>query len=89
MTTKSPVPVSEFSPESLEKTAYAVAAEIPVREPNDANRLGYCLWGWLTERRGTLLQAIRAAGTRSTLTDEEILGIVSKKLEEKGIKVSQ
>jgi len=87
MTTKQPSSVIEYSAESLEKTAYSIAAEIPAQEPNDNNRLGYCLWGWLSERRGTLLQAIHAAGVRTKLTKEEILAIVSKKLEEKGIKL--
>ncbi len=87
MTTKPPSPVAEFPSDSLEKIAYSVASEIPTREPNDKNRLGYCLWGWLVERRGTLLQAVRAAGTRSTLSEEEILKIVSQKLGEKGIKI--
>jgi hypothetical protein len=88
MTTKPPSSVTGFPEESLEKLAYKIASEIPAQEPNDNNRLGYCLWGWLSERRGTLLQAVRAAGTRSTLSDEEILKIISKKLEEKGIKVT-
>lgn len=88
MTTKPPSSIIEFSAESLEKIAYSIAAEIPAQEVNDNNRLGYCLWGWLSERRGTLLQAIRAAGTRTTLTDKEIHSIISKKLEEKGIKSS-
>jgi hypothetical protein len=87
MTTKPPAGIIEFSSESLEKTAYAIAAEIPTQEPNDAHRLGYCLWGWLTERRGSLLQTIHAAGTRTKLTDKEILSIISKRLEEKGIKL--
>jgi hypothetical protein len=88
MTTKPPSSIVEFSAESLEKTAYSIAAEIPAQEPNDNNRLGYCLWGWLSERRGSLLQVIHAAGARTKLTDEEILSIISKQLEEKGIKYS-
>jgi hypothetical protein len=88
MSTKPPSSVAEFPKESLEKLAYKIASEIPAQEPNDNNRLGYCLWGWLSERRGTLLQAVRAAGTRSTLTYEEIHKIISKKLEENGIKAS-
>ena len=88
MTTKPPSSIVEFSAESLEKTAYSIAAEIPAQEPNDNNRLGYCLWGWLSERRGSLLQVIHAAGARTKLTDEEILSIISKRLEEKGIKFS-
>jgi hypothetical protein len=88
MTTKAPSSVTEFSTDSLEKVVYAIAAEIPVQEPNDANRLGYCVWGWIHERRGTLLQAVKSAGTRSKLDAKEITAILSKKLETKGIKIS-
>jgi hypothetical protein len=86
MSTKPPASVVEFPAESLEKLAYSVAAEIPTEEPNDGNRLGYCLWGWLSERRGTLLQTVSAAGARSSLTPAEIVAIIGKRLEEKGIK---
>ncbi len=88
MTTKSPSSITEFPIESLERIAYSIAAKIPAQEPNDNNRLGYCLWGWLKERRGSLLQAIQAAGTRTKLSDEEILAVLSKRLEEKCIKLS-
>ena len=88
MSTKPPASIVESPAESLEKLAYTVVAEIPTQEPNDRNRLGYCLWGWLSERRGTLLQTISAAGTRSSLTSEEIFNIIRNRLEEKGIKVS-
>jgi hypothetical protein len=87
MSTKHPSSVVEFSAGTPERLVYGIASEIPAREPNDNNRLGYCLWGWLIERRGTLLQVIRAASVRSTLTNEEILKIVCKRLGEKGIKV--
>jgi hypothetical protein len=87
MTTKPPSSIIEFPAESLEKTAYSIAAEISTQEPNDNNRLGYCLWGWLSERRGSLLQVIHAAGARTNLSDEESLAIISKRLEEKGIKL--
>jgi hypothetical protein len=88
MSTKPPASIVESPAESLEKLAYSVVADIPTEEPNDRNRLGYCLWGWLSERRGTLLQTIRAAGIRSSLTPEEIFGRIQKQLTEKGIQVS-
>ena len=88
MSTKPPASIVESPAESLEKLAYNVVAEIPPEDPNDRNRLGYCVWGWLSERRGTLLQTVRAAGTRSPLTSEEIFDIIHKRLEEKGIKLS-
>ena len=88
MTTKPPSSVIESPADSLEKLAYHIAVEIPVQELNDGNRLGYCLWGWLSERRGTLLQTIHAAGARTKLSNEEVLAIVQKRLVEQGIKVS-
>ena len=89
MSTKPPSPVVEFPAESLEKIAYSAAAEIPTEEPNDSIRLGYCLWGWLNERRGTLLQTVKAAAARSSLAPEEIAAIIAKHLEEKGVKISK
>jgi hypothetical protein len=88
MSTKPPLSFVESPAESLEKLAYNVVAEIPTEEPNDRYRLGYCLWGWLSERRGTLLQTIRAAGIRSSLTSEEIFDSIHRQLEEKGVHVS-
>jgi hypothetical protein len=88
MSTKSPTSVAEFSIDSLEKFVYQVASEIPAQEPNDTDRLGYCLWGWLQEHRGTLLQTIRAAGIRTKLSNTEILELVQKRFKEKNIPVS-
>jgi hypothetical protein len=85
MTTKAPAQVLKSPVDSLENLAYAIALQIPVEEPNNGIRLGCCLWGWLSERNGSLLKAIAAAGVRSRLTNEEIFSIISKKLEEKSI----
>ena len=81
MSTKPPTSIVESPAESLEKTAYTVVQEIPTEEPNDRNRLGYSLWGWLSERRGTLLQAIRAAGVPSSLSSEDMHHIILQRLE--------
>jgi hypothetical protein len=88
MTTKPPSSISGAAADSLERLAYSIASEIPARETNDNYRLGYCLWGWLSERRGTLLQAVRAAGVRTTLSPEEAAAVLQKRLEEHGIKIS-
>ena len=85
MTTKAPSGVTEFPTESLEKIAYGSVATIPTQEPNDRNRLGYCVWAWLRERQGTLEQAIRNSGSRVLIPNAEVLAIVSKTLEERGI----
>jgi hypothetical protein len=88
MTTKAPATISPASEDSLEKLAYGVVADIETREPNDRNRLGYCVWSWLKDRKGTLEQAVVNAGCRSKLTPKELTEIIRKRLVEKGVDVS-
>ena len=87
MATKPPPSVEEFAPESLEKTAYAVVSEIETQEPNDRARLGYHVWAWLRERKGTLEEAVKAAGSRTKLGHTEVINLIRKRLAEKGVKV--
>ena len=88
MTTKAPSPVAEFAAESLEKTAYYSVADIPTQEPNDRNRLGFCIWCWLKDRQGTLEQAIQNSGSRTHIPYSEVLTVVSNRLKERGIKLA-
>ena len=88
MTTKAPAQVSEFPADALEKIAYNAVSTIPTQEPNDRHRLGYNVWMWLVDRKGTLELAIRSSGARMHLSPEEVLKIVSQQLKEKGIEVS-
>lgn len=85
MTTKAPSSVVEFPAESLEKIAYGSVSEIPTQEPNDRNRLGFCIWAWLRDRKGTLEQAIQNSGSRTHIPYSEVLNIVTARLKEKGI----
>lgn len=87
MATKPPPAVAESAPDSIEKLAYTVVADIPTVEPNDRNRLGYHVWAWLKERSGTLQQAINSSGSRTNIPLEEVYEIVSRRLQEKGIKL--
>ncbi|HET9130555.1 MAG TPA: hypothetical protein VFO86_06395 [Terriglobia bacterium] len=87
MTTKAPAGVAEYPQESLEKIAYESVSDIPTQEPNDRNRLGYSVWSWLREHSGTLEQAIRSSGSRTHIDYAEVLSIVTKRLEERGIKI--
>lgn len=87
MTTKAPAPIAEFPSDSLEKIAYDSVSGIVTEEPNDRNRLGYCVWAWLRERRGTLEQAIKNSGVRTDVPSSEILSVVSKRLEAHGVKL--
>ena len=88
MTTKAPSTVAEFPLDSLEKIAYTAVAGIPTQEFNDTNRLGYNVWMWLVDRKGSLEQAIRFSGSRTHIPHEEVVKIVSERLIEKGIDVS-
>ncbi len=87
MSTKPPSKILPFDSASREALAYEAAALIATREPNDQARLGYCLWGWLTERKGTLAEAVRAAGVRTDLREHEIVSILGGHLEAKGISI--
>jgi hypothetical protein len=88
MTTKPPPPVAEYPPDSLEKLAYNVVSDILTQEPNDRNRLGYHVWTWLKERRGTLEQSVKTSGARTYLPLQQVYEIIKLRLEEKGISVS-
>ncbi|MCU0453207.1 MAG: hypothetical protein MUE68_06080 [Bacteroidetes bacterium] len=87
MTTKPPSKVQPFDAATRESLAYGAAALIATREPNDQARLGYCIWGWLTERRGTLAEAIRSSGVRTDLHEREVIALVSGHLGSNGVNV--
>ena len=88
MTTKAPSSVLESPTNSLERTAYDAVAGIPTTEPNDRNRLGYNVWMWLVDRKGTLDQAIRFSGCRTNVPHEELVQTIKQRLKDKGIEVS-
>jgi len=85
MTTKPPPTVAEYPSESIEKLAYSVVSDIATREMNDRNRLGYHVWIWLKERKGSLEQAVKNSGSRTELPLGDVCKIIAKRLEEKGI----
>lgn len=85
MTTKQASKVQEFPVESLEKIAYASAASIPTKEPNDCYRLGYHIFRWLQSKQGTLEQAISESGVRMTIPKEKASQIIVESLQKKGI----
>lgn len=85
MTTKAPSAVADFPADSLEKIAYQSVQDVPTQEPNDRNRLGYHVWAWLKERKGTLEDALRVSGSRILVSDEEALKTIRTFLNSKGI----
>ena len=85
MTTKAPSAVREFSPESLEKIAYASVSTIPTEEPNDRNRLGYHIFRWIVSKQGTIEEAIMASGSRLHISLKEAVRIIRENLQKSGI----
>ena len=86
MSTKPPPPVAEFAADSLEKLAYSIASEVPARESNDRNRLGFQIWAWLKEPRGTIERAVTSSGARTEQPLDEVAAYVKRRLEERGMK---
>jgi hypothetical protein len=85
MTTVAPAKVKVFSPSTLEKIAYTSVATIPTREPNDQNRLGFCVWQFLSERKGTLAQAVHTSGARLLISEPDVLRIIGDSLKQAGV----
>ncbi len=87
MTTKAPSPVKPASDQATEKTAYAAVADIPVADSHDRDRLGYCLWLWLSQRRDTLEEAVHNAGAHLKIDESEAVKQIRAKLEQQGVKL--
>ncbi|MBI5463480.1 MAG: hypothetical protein HY966_00835 [Ignavibacteriales bacterium] len=58
------------------------------RTPNEQSRLGYNVWTWLRERHGTLEQAVRSSGVRTSLSAKQVYQTIAARLKERGIDVS-
>jgi len=87
MTTNAPSKVKEFDPSTIEKIAYGSVKTIPTREPNDQYRLGYSVWQWLTEKKGTVEQAVRNSGSRILIPEQEAVSIIKQELKKSGVEL--
>jgi hypothetical protein len=85
MTTKPPSPVQPAPENALERIAYESVKEIPTVEPHDQDRLGYGIWRWLRFRRDPLESAVRSAGARMLVTEEEALQRIRASLQRQGV----
>ncbi len=85
MTTKAPSSVKPSPDQATEKAAYAAVADIPVADPHDRDRLGYCVWLWLSQRRDTLEEAIHNAGAHLKIDEAEAVKQIRAKLQQQGI----
>jgi len=87
MTTKPPAKIKIASGQSLERVAYQSVVSVPTVEPHDQDRLGYNVWKYLTERRDSLEVAVKTAGARLLISEEEALQRIRQSLNQQGIQV--
>jgi hypothetical protein len=85
MTTKAPAKVAPAEPTGIAAVAYQSVAGIPVADPRDLDRLGYCVWHALTNRREGLDIALRASGVRFTISFDDAVKKIRAELKARGI----
>lgn len=83
MSTIAPPSVKQFDPSSLEKIAYDSVKAVPTKEPNDQYRLGYHIWNYLRDKRGTVAEAVKQSGARILIPEKEAAAIIEAALKEK------
>jgi hypothetical protein len=88
MATSPAAKVREYAATSIEKIAYTSVQDIPTREPNDQYRLGYCVWNFLTEKNGTLEDAVRTSGARLLIAQSDAVRIIGEALQRAGVSTS-
>jgi hypothetical protein len=83
MATKPPSEVKRYPEDSIEVKAYKSVEDIPTREPNDRNRLGFHVWRWLTEKNSTTLkEQIAVSGARLLIDETEAMQKIIARLKE-------
>ena len=87
MTTKAPSSIEPAPEKQLERIAYASVKNIPTVEPHDQDRLGYNVWRWLTIKRDPLEIAVRSAGARLLIPEDEAIDKIRENLKQLGVTV--
>lgn len=83
MATITPSQVKKFDASSLEAIAYESVKQIPTKEPNDQYRLGYHIWNYLRDKRGTVADAVKHSGARILIPEKEAAVIIEAALKER------
>ncbi len=87
MTTKPPPSVKPSTDAHLEKIAYASVENIPTVEPHDRDRLAYNVWRFLQFRRDPLEIAVRSAGARLLISEQEVIQKITQRLQQSGVQL--
>ncbi len=81
MSTQAPAQINAYPDTSIEKIAYKSVESIPTQEPNAVNRLGYHVWRWLREKKGTLEEAILSANVTMNISQEDAVKKIREALQ--------
>ncbi len=85
MTTIPPPHIKEFDASTLEKIAYESVKTIPTKELNDQYRLGYHVWNYLKEKKGTITDAVKQSGSRILIPEQEAVAIIEAELKKSAV----
>lgn len=85
MSTIAPSSVKAFDASTLEKIAYNSVKSIPTKEPNDQYRLGYNIWNYLKEKKGSIADAVKQSGARILISDKEAIAIIEAELKKASV----
>ncbi|MFZ4621248.1 MAG: hypothetical protein ACOYNS_11875 [Bacteroidota bacterium] len=83
MTTIAPSAVRMFDAATLEKIAYESVKSVPTKEQNDQYRLGYHVWNYLKEQKGSILEAVKQSNARILVSEKEAVDIIESALKGK------
>ena len=87
MTTKATSAVRPAPDASPETIAYTSVKGIPAVEPHDLDRLGYNVWRWLSVRKDSLEMAVRSAGARLLVSEDEAIRQIRESLTQQGVSI--
>ncbi len=87
MTTKAPSTVKPHPAGTPEAVAYESVKSVPTADPHDQDRLGYNVWRWMTSRKDTLELAVRSAGSRMLISEDEAIRRIRQYLQEHGVTI--
>jgi len=85
MTTKAPSSVQTAPEQSVEKMAYESVKNIPTVDPHDQDRLGFNVWRWLALKNDPLEIAVKSAGARFLIPEEEAVEKIRQNLKQLGV----
>ncbi len=81
--------IQPWPEDSIEKIAYRVVDDLPFREMNDKNRMGYHVYLYLSKQYPSLPEAIRVAQARMSISTEEATRLIIDRLRAEGIDVKE